>query len=360
MEKQADIKALSASRIKTLESCSWLYWSNYHLKLPQVQNDGARKGDICHRIFELLLNPKHKATYTAIVSAKTLTKAPAIKKLIRLYAKELELKLTDEISLQLDEMILVGLQSDFFVEGAKLIEAEFKFDLHNESPRYYIKGFMDKPFMTDKEIIIDDFKSSKKKFEGEDQESNVQAMIYSLAALKLWPDRSPTVRFIFLQFPEDPMMQLSFSPETLKGFEYYLASVQEKVDKFSETDAKGNFAYDMPDAKGGEFKGKLMCGFAKSPTELKKDGTKKWHCPYKFPFDYWIAYKADGTIKMSAFDRDKIKLKEGEKVEKKHYKGCPRFNRDTSNDALNNFGMPDVLRTAAPSGNKFQNVLNDF
>jgi hypothetical protein len=358
METKAELKALSASRIKTLESCSWLYWCNYQLKLPQVQNDGAKKGDICHRIFELLLNPKHKTTYSKIVKAKTITKVHPIEKLVTLYAKQLELKLTGEVLVQLDEMILVGLESDFFIKGAKLIEAEFKFDLQNQSPRYYIKGFMDKPFMTDKEVIIDDFKSSKKKFEGEDQESNVQAMIYSLAAKKLWPDKSPTVRFIFLQFPDDPMMKLSFSEDTLKGFEYYLASVQERIDRFGEADAKSSFAYDMPDAKGGEFKGKLMCGFARSPTELKKDGTKKWHCPYKFAFDYWVVYKPDGAIRTSAFDKDKVNLKEGERIEKKRYDGCPRFNG--SSNALNNFEMPAVQKTAETSPKRYINVLNDF
>ena len=43
--------ALSASRIKTAQSCSWLYWCKYKLKLPDTSNDGARRGSICHLIF---------------------------------------------------------------------------------------------------------------------------------------------------------------------------------------------------------------------------------------------------------------------------------------------------------------------
>jgi hypothetical protein len=57
MEKQS-LKTLSASRIKTLETCSWVYWLNYHAKVPQSQNDGALRGTICHTIFELLLNKR--------------------------------------------------------------------------------------------------------------------------------------------------------------------------------------------------------------------------------------------------------------------------------------------------------------
>ena len=43
MEKQS-LKTLSASRIKTLETCSWVYWNNYHTKVPQRSNDGSDRG----------------------------------------------------------------------------------------------------------------------------------------------------------------------------------------------------------------------------------------------------------------------------------------------------------------------------
>ena len=45
-------KILSASRIKTLETCSWSYWCNYHLRVPQKQNEGALRGTVCHLAFE--------------------------------------------------------------------------------------------------------------------------------------------------------------------------------------------------------------------------------------------------------------------------------------------------------------------
>lgn len=66
MEKQY-LKVLSASRIKTLETCSWVYWNNYHTKVPQSQNDGALRGTICHTIFELLLNKRHLKNYKRII-----------------------------------------------------------------------------------------------------------------------------------------------------------------------------------------------------------------------------------------------------------------------------------------------------
>ena len=49
-------KPLSASRIKTLQTCSWQYWCKYHLKLPDKSNHGSLRGTICHAIFENLGN----------------------------------------------------------------------------------------------------------------------------------------------------------------------------------------------------------------------------------------------------------------------------------------------------------------
>ena len=71
---------LSASKIKTFESCSWKYWCNYHLKLPQENNDGARRGTVCHLIFELLVKPRHKKHFDLIMEAKTLDASPAVKR----------------------------------------------------------------------------------------------------------------------------------------------------------------------------------------------------------------------------------------------------------------------------------------
>jgi hypothetical protein len=350
MEGKPESKALSASRIKTLESCSWLYWANYHLKLPQKQNDGARKGDVCHRIFELLLNPKHKEKYNKITKGETLSEVPAIPRLITIYSKQIGLNLTAEVYAQIEKMILVGLKTDFFVKGGKLVAPEFKFELKNEEPYYYIKGFIDKPYIVKNKIVIDDFKSSKKKFTGEDKESNMQALIYSLAATKIWPDLKPVVRFIFLQYPDDPLMTVEFSKETLRGFEMYLESVQQRIDNFSEKEAKANFAFDQNDAKNGEFKGKLMCGFASQAGEKKKDGTPKWHCPYKFAFNYYLI-KKDGTVKGTVFEeeKEKVKLKEGETLELMKYEGCPRFNSKVLEDLV------------APINDRiYSNPLDDF
>lgn len=351
MSEEIKMKALSASRIKTLENCAWLYWVQYHLRLPRFQNEGAKKGDVCHSVFEVLLNKKHNKHYKKVLKSDSVAGSRPIEKLVRKFMTRNELDPNNtEMFTQIDKMILVGLKTDFYVSGGEVVKPEYEFEIMNAGPKYYIKGFIDKPALRGDEVIIDDFKSSKKQFEGEDHESNVQALIYSLAAKKLWPTFKPSVRFIFLQFPDNPIQEIKFSEETLSGFELYLENIQEKVDNFSSQDATANFASDKGMPTTGEFKGKLICGFNKHAGQLKKDGTLMWGCPYKFAFDYY-AIKKDGKVSYSVMDDKKVKLKAGEVMEKMRYDGCPRFN----SVALNN-----MHTKIAPSPASFKNVLDDF
>jgi hypothetical protein len=67
----------------------------------------------------------------------------------------------------------------------------------------------------------------------------------------------------------------------------------------------------------------------------------------------------DGKAKYSSFDNKKIKLKEGETLERAHYEGCPKFN--PRSNVLNNFGMPEVKGKSKPvASGTFTNVLDDF
>jgi hypothetical protein len=348
---EGQLKPLSASRVKTLENCSWLYWCNYHLKLPQMKNEGAKKGDICHLVFEVLLNKDRKHYFKKMVEDNSVTVVPSIERLIKKHIKALKLHDTTDGFRHIDEMILVGLKNDFYVKGGKLVAPEFKFDIVSEHPRFRIKGFMDKPFIRSDEIIIDDFKSSKKKFEGEDQESNLQALFYSFAAKCLWPELTPTVRFVFLQYPRDPIMAVKFTDDALLGFSYYLEATQLRIEGFNEYAAKNNFAADQP-AGTNTFTGKSLCGWATHPDQLKKDGTKMWHCPYRFAYDYFAVEK-DGKIVYTVLEQSDIKkLKIGETIEKCHYDGCPKY-RNPFDDMGAKVNKPEAQK-------KYTNVLDDF
>tara|TARA_R100000808_G_scaffold25086_1_gene61610 strand:- start:9699 stop:10706 length:1008 start_codon:yes stop_codon:yes gene_type:complete len=322
---------LSASRMKTVEACSWVYWCKYHLNLPQTTNDGAIRGSICHLIFELLLEKKHKKHFNIIKKAGRIDASKAIERLVNKHLNHYQTN-NEENYEMINDMVLVGLNNDFFCKGAKLLDPEYEFILENKDPEYVVRGFIDKAakYIKDKKIIITDYKSSKQKFSGDDLSANLQAMIYSLVALKTWPKLKPIIHFCFLRFPSEPIQQLEFSEEELSGLEHYLSHVYKIINEFDEKSATTNFAADQPyPAKGEGFKGALNCGYAKYKGQLKKDGSLMWHCPYKFDFEYYELLDKDGHQLKTAFTKKELKAKKGQKIIKKKYEGCPRH---TNND----------------------------
>ena len=317
---------LSASRIKTLESCAWKYWCNYHLYLPSESNDGARRGTVCHLVLELLLKKRHKKHFTSITKDDTLT--PAIKKLVLKLLKRENATNLDENYFLCEEMIGVGLKNDFFGKGGKIESPELEFLLENEEPFYKAKGFIDKPIKYANKVSIVDYKTSKSKFTEGELESNLQAMTYALAAKRtLWPKiKKVSVSFLFLRFPDDPVQTIEFNSDQLNGFEYYLSHIYKIINNFSEKDANSNFAAHQPMPKKAEgFCGPLNCGFAKYPGHKKKNGDPMWHCDYKFPYDYYAVVDEDGVILKTAFTKEPLKARVNKncKIIKKHYDGCP-------------------------------------
>ena len=315
---------IRSSSLKTFQSCSWLYYQDYVNKVPQISNKGALQGNVCHSIFECLLNPRHKSVYKQIIKQKSAALVPSINRLIKKLIKRNSLPETDEIFNKIVDMIWVGLITDFYVKGGEIIGREYRFKIQNEIPKYSIYGTIDKIAIKDNYIIIEDFKSSKLQYSGEDLKSNTQALMYSLAASKLWPKYKNKVRFIFLQYPENPIQELEFDKNTLLGFEYFLEHIQKQVDSFSEEDAKNNFAVDKEIPKDGGFGGKIQCGFAKYPGQLKKNGDLMWACSFKFKRDYYVLIR-DGRVIQSAHTKEELVLEDGDSIEVRTYLGCPRF-----------------------------------
>jgi len=298
-----NLKILSASRIKTLETCSWVYWNNYHAKVPQSQNDGALRGTICHTVFELLLNKRHLKNYKRIIKKNAINGDEGVDKLVKKLSAKVKL---DESNYKLlNDMILVGLKHDFFGGDGEIVKPEYDFNIINEEPKYHIKGFIDKPVKIKKEMHIIDYKSSKYKFRGDDLEANIQAMMYSLASKKLWPKLKPIVKFLFLRFPKQPIQELSFDEEQIKGFEHYLEHINDYINKFDENSAKSNFAIDSE-------KNRWMCQIG------------GWKCPYKDSYEYYVKLNDKNEIVETSLDNN-FKNLEGFKIETRIYNGCPKF-----------------------------------
>ena len=317
-----ECKVLSASRIKTLESCSWSYWCNYHLKIPQKSNDGALRGTICHLVFELLLNPKHRNHYDMIMKKSDVEDSKGVIRLVKKHLKKNNI-LTKENFEMCKEMIIVGFNHSFFGTGEEVEQpsSELEFILESKKPKYKIKGFIDKVFKYKDKVKIVDYKTSKYKFKGDELSANVQAMTYTLASKKkIFPDiKNVEIEFQFLRFPKQPLQQVNVTEDQLKGFEHYLAHVYELINNFDQRSARTNFAAD-----------------SQKTTWLCKAGAT-WKCPYYDPVEYYAIKNEFDEIVSTAFSKEGLKkVKSGEKIVKLRYEGCPAHHYSaTSSENLN-------------------------
>lgn len=306
-------KSLSASSLKSFDTCTWLYFCQYELKLPQSTNDGALRGTIVHLIFELLLNKRHRHHYDKIMHRDDIAGSPAIRRLVIKKLKEVKILSPDNYEL-CNRMILVGLKTDFYGKetiGTSVSEPEFRFELENENPKYVVRGFIDKMiYYPNGNIKIVDYKSSKAKFSGDDLTANIQAMTYSLVGYKVFDADDVSVEFIFLRYPKQPLQQVHPTKDQLKGFEEYLAYMYDLILNFDEKRAKSNMA-------AYNDKNKWLC----------KAG--KWICPYYNGFDYYAVVDEKNKNLKTSFNKKDLVVESGQKIVKKRYSGCPCWTRQT-------------------------------
>ena len=346
---------LSASRIKVAQTCSWQYWAKYVLKLPDKSNDGAKRGSICHLVFECLGNPRHKKQYVKIFKNKNIFASKAVEKLVMRHAVKEQVDDQENISL-IKSMTLNGLQYDFFgKENGKptksISEKEFNINIDENGKKYAIRGFIDKLFLYKKKslAIIRDFKSSKQIFKGKEVTNNLQDLMYCLAVKHLYPEYlKRRSEFVFLKFDLSKdmlgktgkgLLEMSTIGESeLEGFEYELTEIQKYLDSFTIAYAKSNFAADQDYPKDGTFGGPLVCGkegYKKRRGQFLLDaqGSKieSYICSVRKPMEYYVLIDKDGKILASTFKGDKKSLqnkkKKGQKIELRKYAGCPRWEK---------------------------------
>lgn len=345
---------LSPSKISSHETCSWSYYSQYIQGLPNFDNDGSRRGSICHGVLEHFCRPKHRPKFDLVMKAQSVYADPACERYIRLFAWKVDLDLDAQVLNNaksgwesnrdlISDMILVAMKDDFFgdensdytVEVIPEQVHEIKKD--EDGIKYHVKGIVDKVFVKKNkvgdvvEVEIVDYKTSKQKFDKGKIASNIQAMVYQFFARKLFPDvKNLTFRFMFLRFPKSPWVEtVAFSNTHLKGFELYLSHVSAYLSSYDESKGRSNMA---------RFNGnKFICGkdgfkeLYDRKTKTKTPTTEPhWKCPYKDPFDYWAVINKRGEAVRSYEAEEKVKISEGEvadgfSVQKMRYCGCPAW-----------------------------------
>lgn len=317
MEGDSKIK-LSPSKIKTFESCSWLYHQKYSAKdFPNPSNDGASRGSVTHYVLECLArkSKKNREDYVSrIRAAGDPFVIPSVERLIRIHANELNVEDDENISM-IKNFILVALENDFFCDGALEVLLEDKFVY--EGKNYILNGICDKIAIYEDRVELRDFKTSKQKFNKEELAFNHQNIIYTLAVKKKYPNLPVSMVFQFLKFKRAPNQEAPLlSDAELAGAEAYLENIAEYLSDWTQEKAKANFAKDS-------IKNRFLCG--KTPMDMNAAGTAPaFVCAAKYPRIYYVLKDESGKFIKSAFDKKELDkgLKEGYTIESKMYNGC--------------------------------------
>lgn len=310
---------LSPSRLDCFDSCSFLYYFKYIIKAPDLGNDGSNRGTICHLIFEILLNKRHRKYFDSIIKNNSCKNIIPIWKLIIKHANKLNVN--DEENLDLiDNFIMVGLKLDFYGPAGVLQiigEMEFKIEVNEDNKKYNLKGIIDKSFIFEDKIKIVDYKTSKAKFTGEKLTNNIQSFIYQLALLKLYPHiNKKEFDFQFLKFADNPIVSANIlSKYQLVGLEMLLTEYQKKIEFFSEKNKNDNMA-------AFDIKKRWRCG---KNGFNPKTGKLHWKPACRDPFWYYCLLDANGQPRQTSMLEKDLKIKEGERIERKFYSGCSAY-----------------------------------
>jgi hypothetical protein len=302
---------LSASRLASLELCSFKFYCNEVLKLPEAPNAKTVTGSCLHSILEALIKPKHRKHYELIKAAQSIHASPAISRLVRWW--KVKHSIPEDIIADVNPMTLLVINdTDFFCEGAEELyppEHEFLF----ETKTAPLKGFIDKLARYKDYMKIIDYKSKGKRFTDDELRNNYQASVYQLYVWKKFKLKS-IVEFVMARHAPtkrtpDKHLQIvpAKSEAQLRGFEIYLESVGERFQSFGLEDAYSDFAAHDP-------KRKSFCQYV---------------CQFKNAFDYIAVLKKTdkGNELVKTYSMDaKIELAEGEFSEIRHFNGCPAFN----------------------------------
>lgn len=308
--------SLSASRINTACQCTWRYYCNYILKLPQERKDYFILGSLSHLVLECLQRPKHKDKYDIIIRNNDIYSCLSVKRLVEKHIKWSDGLLNGRED-DINNFVLTGLNFDFFCEGCvQLLDPELEFNIEND--KYKIRGYIDKSAIYSSFALVGDYKTSKRKPSESDKEWNVQALMYAFVLReKFGRFDKYRVDFIYLKFDKDPLYRCEYTNEELDFFEHYLDHVSKYLSNFSINNA-------MDVIPKGTYKQPMLCGALRG--DLKPDGSEKHICDCKYGFEYYALFR-DGKVVKTSFTKDGL-IRESGFIKKMKYGGCPAWKNE--------------------------------
>lgn len=304
------IQTLSYSKISTFKKCSASYYYTYlfNPKLPRSENTGSLLGGIVHDVAETLghISKKHYKLTLKLAKSKKLTKPVA--RLLKIKLKKAGI-LSDETFQKAGDYLISALSYDFWFDGCgSMLRPELEFNIDTDTIK--MKGFLDRAALYrdqdgDTFIKIWDLKTQKQLFSPEDIENSIQALSYLMAAKTLYPMinlMKSRVDFIMVAHNQ----KQTFKLKNLEQYEEFIKGIEEYqvlVDTFNKERISSGLAKDKGFPKDKTFSGLLVCGIGvKNKGDLKKDGSLKYHCPFRFPFDYYTLVDKAGKVHYSGLE----------------------------------------------------------
>lgn len=305
---------VSASSLKLLSDCSTAFYYSRILKLPEKQWDRTIVGSLCHSLFECFRNPRHRKHYELVVLKDSVDykKSGAVARLVKNWQQKHNL--SEELLLDLNGMLYVGLVSvDFFWSNADINketgkplifgpEYAFNFKIKEKAE---IKGFIDDMAVVDGVMVIRDYKSYRNKQTKKELANSIQALIYQLFVWRHFklPAR---VEFVALRHPPTPRYpnrHLEIVPPAseavLMGLEDYLEHIYERINNFKEADITLS-----------PHKDRFFCQKV---------------CSHYQPHPYWVILDGEKAVFSHLNEKDArafLKNKPTLKIEKRDHAGC--------------------------------------
>lgn len=318
MEEKKKIR-LSPSKLKTLESCSYLYHVTYQTDFPRSTNSGSSKGSVVHYVLECLIDlkkKKRKEYVDQILNLNYVYCVPSVERLIHHHAKKLGVFNKVDLDL-INTFILVALKNDFFCQDSKDVLIEHTFSIEGE--KYQLIGFIDKLAEYEDKVVVVDYKTSKAKKTAKELEFDYQNIVYTMAAKEKFPHLPVSLKFLFLKFTTKPEQHAPpVTEEQIKGFKEYLEYIADYLEDYTFEKAVSNLAKNSVEKM-------WQCG--KGCNDVKKDGSSAWVCHAKYPKIYFALMNEKDKFVLSSFDKKELekKLKPGYKIERRSHSGCPGF-----------------------------------